>query len=385
MTRREALLLLTAQAAGAQERGDREGASLDQMYRALELLSANPPEEALRQALSLLRGATSINPGLLDAHHYRSLVEQKLGMTRQAAASRTMADKSEALQLGLDPFRLAAPPRPDRQAVPARQTAKVGRKWALAVGLGQFRSAAIAGLPSAAADAQAFTQFLLDPKGGRFQPPRVRQLLDKEATTANIKAELNRLARSVSPEDLVVLFLSSHGSPRRRDQVDGLNYIVTWDTDTSSDDALYGSALAMVELSDIVRTRVRARRVAIILDTCHSGGVVRRGNEDETGTAVGKAALNRIREGEGRIILASSEVSQRSWESTQLKNSFFTYYLLQALRADGATQPLQDLYPKVRDRVSAEVRRAANEDQTPVMSTSDNSEPIVLGAEETAA
>ena len=59
----------------------------------------------------------------------------------------------------------------------------------------------------------------------------------------------------------------------------GVNYIVTYDTeiknaDTPDEDALYATALPMVELANAVATRMKALRTAVILDTCYSGGAV---------------------------------------------------------------------------------------------------------------
>jgi len=73
--------------------------------------------------------------------------------------------------------------------------------------------------------------------------------------------------------------VATHGSPRSLDTAGGANYIVTYDTeikslDTPDQDALYATALPMVELANAVATRMKALRTAVILDTCYSGGAV---------------------------------------------------------------------------------------------------------------
>lgn len=60
-------------------------------------------------------------------------------------------------------------------------------------------------------------------------------------------------------DDLVVVFLSSHGSPREKDTAWGVNYVITSDTDVKDADSLFATAMPMVELADVVRTRIRAR------------------------------------------------------------------------------------------------------------------------------
>jgi uncharacterized caspase-like protein len=108
---------------------------------------------------------------------------------------------------------------------------------------------------------------------GRFKKDHVRLLLDEEATTRNIKSELNLLARSAGRDDLVLIYLASHGSARESD-VAGVNYVITHDTDVGDPDSLYATALPMVEVVNVVRNRVKSRRAVVILDTCYSGGAL---------------------------------------------------------------------------------------------------------------
>ena len=225
-----------------------------------------------------------------------------------------------------------------------------------------------------------------DAKFGRFKRGNVRLLLDDQATTREIKEGLNWLARSAQPDDLVVVFLSSHGSPRELDLV-GVNYIVTSDTivgDPEKDpDSLFATALPMVDLSDIVRGRIQSRRTVILLDTCHSGGAT--GSSAQEGTGLGDSsassqALDRIRQGVGRVILTSSTEKERSWESQAFHNGYFTYYLIRALKQDEGLAPIDKVYAYVRDNVSQRVSAEVRAHQTPVLSRSDSGAEIVIGA-----
>jgi len=47
--------------------------------------------------------------------------------------------------------------------------------------------------------------------------------------------------------------------------------VFTYDTDVSSRDLVFGTVLAMVEVSGIISTRCVANRTVVIFDTCHSG------------------------------------------------------------------------------------------------------------------
>ena len=130
------------------------------------------------------------------------------------------------------------------------------------------------------ADANAFAAQLKDPAIGRFPSTNVHVLTDERATTRGIKEELNWIARHAKPDDLVVIYVATHGTPRTADSAGGANYLVTYDTEIYSasgldEDAMYATAYPMIELADSVATRMKALRTAIILDTCYSGGSVR--------------------------------------------------------------------------------------------------------------
>ncbi|MGC2301367.1 MAG: caspase family protein, partial [Acidobacteriaceae bacterium] len=275
----------------AQAQEERCGAGKDLVVQALERVTPSSGDDAFEDALQLLKHAVSTCSELGDAWYFRSLVEQRLG---HAALAQYSMDKarmfgSEAMRDGVNPFVLATPPA--RRALTANAPAgqsgprtpavagPVQQKWALVVGISHFSDRAVPQLSYTTADANSFASELKDPGIGRFPAANVKVLTDDQATTRNIKQQLNWIARNAQPNDLVVIYVATHGSPRELDSAGGANYIVTYDTeikssDTPDEDALYATALPMVELANAVATRMKALRTAVILDTCYSGGAV---------------------------------------------------------------------------------------------------------------
>ena len=103
---------------------------------------------------------------------------------------------------------------------------------------------------------------MLDPKIGNFQADHVHTLLDDQATTVNIKMQLNWLARSAGPNDVVVVYVATHGSARDLDTV-GVSYIVTHDTEIGpkiDPDSLYATALPMVDIANAIAASRRSAR-----------------------------------------------------------------------------------------------------------------------------
>ena len=235
-------------------------------------------------------------------------------------------------------------------------------KWALVVGIGNFEAKKIPHLKYAAKDAEDFYNYLI--KEGHFSPDHVRLLLDSKATQRRIMSELGSrfLARLAKPDDLIVIFFSTHGSPSQMD-LRGRNYLVAYDSDPED---LYSSGIEMQKILESIQGRVLTDRVLLILDACHSGsinpnakGIVRSGNFDAEALA----------EGSGQLVICSSQPDEQSWESKRYTNGVFTHNLLTALR-NTPNANLAEAFKKMQNLVQDEVREDyPGARQTPVLNS----------------
>jgi uncharacterized caspase-like protein len=379
-------LLAAAPWAGprAAAQGARCGAGQDLMVQALEQITPQSGSDAFENALQLLKHANSVCSELGDAWYYRSLVEKHLGHDALAkyAMDKARLVGSEALDQKLDPLVLSTPAsrgitaEPNNNAQPTPAPAKPGpvqQKWALVVGVGRFTDSGIPALHYTTADANAFAAELKDPSIGGFPADNVYVLTDDQATTKNIKEKLNLIARSAGANDLVVIYVATHGTPRGADTAGGANYLVTYDTEAYNSgaldqDALYATAYPMVELANAVATRMKALRTAVFLDTCYSGGATQ-ATQKLANTSPDHTMLDHMAEGTGRIVIAASRVDQESLESDTLRHGYFTYYLLQALKNGKGATPLSQVFASVEQQVSQTVA-AKGAHQDPVMDRS---------------
>jgi uncharacterized caspase-like protein len=383
---------------------DRCGAGKDLVVQALERITPQSDNGAFEDALQLLKHAVSECSELGDAWYYRSLVEQRLDHDAQAkyALDKARFNLSEAMQQGLNPLVLATPAgrgfaveegtakAPSSAATTSGQglaPGPVAQKWALVVGISRFTDSGIPRLNYTTADANSFASELTDSAIGRFPVSHVRVLTDEQATTKNIKEGLNWIARHAEMNDLVVIYVATHGTPRAMDTAGGANYFVTYDTEVYSggsfdEDAMFATAYPMVELANAVATRMKALRTAVILDTCYSGGSIKGNVSAGSGALVNKAPsskmLNRITEGTGRIVMSASRVDEESLESPALRHGYFTYFLLQALKVSEGHTPLSQVYDSVAQQVSARVS-ADGSQQHPVISKSSPDADFALG------
>ena len=234
----------------------------------------------------------------------------------------------------------------------------INDKWALVVGVSRFADPTIPTLHYAAKDAQDFANFLI--KEEHFAPDHVRVLLDEKATQRQILTELGDkfLPRVVRPDDLVVFYYSSHGSPAGKD-VRNENFLVAYDTEKSN---LWATGIDMQALTRIMRERVEADRVLILMDACHSGGGADRAKAAEPGA---NFSLKDMPLGSGQLMICSSKDDEQSWESKRYNNGIFTHALMQSLKANGPTTKLEDAFNHLQGSVESEVREDEARPQHP--------------------
>lgn len=288
------------------------------------------------------------------------------------------------------PTLVPAPP-PPRPAVPGT-AAGTPRKYALVVGIGEFESLSREQwLQYTARDAQLVHDYLVDPRGGGFARANVTLLTNQQASRAAIEAAMDRIADSAVAGDLVLLYISSHGTPPN-DR--GTMQVITYDTRLRPREQAFLTSLSDDRIAAFAQRLGPARLVAI-LDTCYSGaafekvpGFLATGAKDlrldeERDTVLGYSgkSLHTLATGakdlrfedensplpppasQGpRVLMSASDAGQKSWESERLRQSFFTYHLVSALRA---TPDLERAYLQAKPRVAAEVLRDKGQAQTP--------------------
>ncbi|MCB9468023.1 MAG: caspase family protein [Candidatus Obscuribacterales bacterium] len=234
-------------------------------------------------------------------------------------------------------------------------------KWALVVGITDFQNPKIPNLRYSSKDATDFYNYLI--KEGNFEPDHVRLLLNEKATQRKVLSELGSkfLARVVKPDDLVVLYFSTHGSPASLDPR-GRNYLVAHDSDPED---LFATGIEMQKLLDSIQGRVLTDRVLLVLDACHSGFV------DPQSKGIARTAnfnVNDMFQGSGQLVICSSAPDQRAWESTRYRNGVFTKRFLEGLKKQGETTPLVEAFDFAKDRVQDEVQEdRPGAVQTPVL------------------
>lgn len=143
-------------------------------------------------------------------------------------------------------------------------------KWALLVGVSQFASKNIPPLPFVSSDVSRVFSALADPAIGRFPKEHIT-VLPANATSVQIHAALNLLVRRAEPDDMALVYLAGQiASFGHTYGPSSVPYLLTYDTDISSRDSLFATAVPFIDLLGTVSKRARSSRTLMLLDTSYS-------------------------------------------------------------------------------------------------------------------
>jgi tetratricopeptide (TPR) repeat protein len=257
----------------------------------------------------------------------------------------------------------------DLNANTASVNRPVNQKWAVVVGISNFKDRRFSSdVPNAKA-ARDFYSYLVDPKSGKFAADHVKLLTNETATQHNIMNTLGPhwLGTVAGKDDLVVVYLASDGFPT----TDGGTYLAAYDC---AMDNIYGTCVSVKELMQSLRKSIPSDRVVLVLQSNYSGAA------DLTAGAKSLSKnynldLSEVLLGNGFIILSSSRPDQISIGDT------FTQNLIAALKADGGMVPLQTAFAKAKEQTEYDTTYKMNPPmtQSPVLKSEWKGSDIILG------
>lgn len=258
---------------------------------------------------------------------------------------------------------------------PGAESTKPPSLWAVIVGISRYQS--VNNLEFAARDARAVHRTLQRAECGGFKPENMRLLCDEEATTAEITRALRSFVQQAAPEDLVLVYLASHGmvDPKRPERA----YLVTHDTKR---DDVAGTALPMREVVLSLKENIKAGKLVLIADVCHGDAIAnsaafQRGPRLQGDAAAAARAVSVYHQkllgvGDGVALLLSCGDSELSREDKAWGDGHgvFTHFLLEGLegkadKVDDGLVTVGDLF----DYVVEKVKEATYGKQNPVQHT----------------
>ena len=198
------------------------------------------------------------------------------------------------------------------------KAAPAGRLHVLSVGTDKYDDPKIKDLTGARFDAERLSAAFRQ-ASPYYRSVTHTQMLDERKLAAKLPKVINKLGRSLSSHDTLVIMIAGHGL---RDS-NGRYYLATRESRVSS---LSSTSLAWSKIERAMAS-VKARTV-VFLDACHSGASGASGTND--GAVAGLVADPE----KSLLVIAASKGRQYSFEEAKGKGGRFTSALVAALTHD---------------------------------------------------
>jgi uncharacterized caspase-like protein len=173
-------------------------------------------------------------------------------------------------------------------------------------------------------------------------------------------------------EDMVTIYFAGHGSPESPDSPNNL-FLLPFDVQY---DNIPSTGFPMWDIETALKRYIKAKKVVVIADACHSGGVgqsfdiARRANRGLKVNPISSGIQSLTKVGDGICVISASDEKQYSQESKDWGggHGVFTYFLLKGLKGDADyNKDTSVTLGELTSYLSQEVRRATKNAQSPTV------------------
>ena len=235
-----------------------------------------------------------------------------------------------------------------------------GTAYIIAVGVNEYENNQY-NLKYAVADARSFGEEVRrrQTQLAGFERVEVIQLLDQEATKANILTAIKRLAgepgpptlkagsldalKRAEPEDTVVIYFAGHGTAQAQ-----RFYLIPHDLGYKGErtklteqglQTILAHSISHIEMEAAVEG-LDAGHLLLIIDACNSGQALEA--EEKRRGPMNSKGLAQLAYEKGMYILTAAQSFQAALEASQLGHGYLTYALVE----EGLKTPIADTAPK---------------------------------------
>lgn len=232
--------------------------------------------------------------------------------------------------------------------------------YGLLVGVG-------ADLPVTVKDATGLYEVLINPKRAAYQPENVQLLSENQAKRQDILNGFDKLIKQSNENHIetAIVYYSGHGG-----KIANEYYLVPFGFDRNRPQT---TGISGKEFSEKIEA-IKAKKLIVILDCCRAGGIpITKDIKSFLESNPPKDFLDKLSEGSGKVIIASSQESESSLILGGKSYSAFTECFLDALSGKGTRY--YDGYAKIFDILSyifKEVPKQTKDKQHPFLNNASN-------------
>lgn len=258
----------------------------------------------------------------------------------------------------------------DRQTDSVKSWPSKAKRWALIVGVDQYRDGQINALKGSVNDAHALTNALIRYAG--FPQDQVIVLTtdqpdERQPTRINILTYLSNLASLVPKDGLLLFSFAGHGIERG-----GQAFLIPSDARLSHDVSLLEeSAVSVTRMHDRIKA-IGVGQVIVLLDACRNDPGGRADGPNNMSTAYTKFNFDvRNHEVQAFATFYATAVGYRAYEYTEKRQGYFTWTIVEGLKGAAANEKgevtLAALVKYVQDNVPKRIAidLGATEQQKP--------------------
>ena len=225
----------------------------------------------------------------------------------------------------------------DRQTTVVKVWPSKNKRWALIIGVDQYRDAQINALRGSVNDAHALADALVSYAG--FPPDQVIVLStdqpeERQPTRINVLTYLSNLAALVPKDGLLLFSFAGHGIERG-----GQAFLIPSDARLSRDISLLEeSAVSVTRMHDRIKA-IGVGQVIVLLDACRNDPGGRSGVPNNMTAPYTKFNFDvRNREVQAFATLYATAIGRRAYEYTEKKQGYFTWAIVEALKGGAANE-----------------------------------------------
>ncbi|MEO5375794.1 MAG: caspase family protein [Alphaproteobacteria bacterium] len=197
------------------------------------------------------------------------------------------------------------------------------RMFAVLVGVSEYENPSLR-LKSAAKDASDVDALLKGQSGKLYQSVNTKLLTDAAANRENIIDGFDWLEKSMTRDDVGLIFLAGHGATDEHNRYTFVSVNVTGKTNEEFARKLKSQGVRFGDILDTIRGFKGS--TYLFIDTCHSGDVL-----GAAGADVNKVVNDLSAKGIGLTVFASSQGNEYSIEDDSLGNGLFTWAIKDGL------------------------------------------------------
>ncbi|MCP3097270.1 caspase family protein [Myxococcus sp. K15C18031901] len=210
-----------------------------------------------------------------------------------------------------------------------------GERHALLIGISQYDDDAWNDLRYPGKDAEDLGRALADPRHGGFRSVTVLNQPEQTTRAAVLEALRELAARPWRPKDVLVVYVSGHGTLARDARGELQRYLVMRDTRFRD---VQGTGLEMAVLERELE-QLGSRRRVLVLATCHSGtgkSLLPPSVLEELERTKGAFPPRPLEEdSRASLVLSASDWGEAAREDDALANDIYTHFFVEALDGRG--------------------------------------------------